>query len=273
METQDIHYIISIDGEQYGPYDLEQVRQFGVFKDTLIQRPEISEEWFAAEDCPEIAAFLSVEEIDSQPELSNTVYYYFDGISQYGPFSILELSFLDISANSLISLNSPGNYVEAHTIHGLLDMLHYISDSENPIPSEELDNCDKLSIDDFKKLIEEQETEIINLQHENAELKNNDSSTNPLFDTPFDFSSKPEEIFAESVTTLKEHLNGASSILVSDEDASYSKVFKSKEAEIAFYTNQYNQRIETLMSYVKKLSETSKIIQEVYDDTTNHINL
>lgn len=56
----DKNYYIEFDGQQYGPYNLEQVKNFGLFADTLVCVPDEDEEWRPAIDFPELSDYITI---------------------------------------------------------------------------------------------------------------------------------------------------------------------------------------------------------------------
>ena len=133
------NYYIELDGQQYGPYELEQMKDFLLFSDTLVCVPEENEEWRVATDFPELFELISTSESlqDESSEdivspsainIFNTNYYYKNEEDQlYGPFSLLELIILDINENTLLGINNTENWHFAYEIEGLLDTLSYFS--------------------------------------------------------------------------------------------------------------------------------------------------
>ena len=128
-------YYIKLDEQQQGPYKLEQVKNFGLFADTLICVSGEDEEWKPAINFPELADCISTPESDNVENLEsidifNTNYYYKEDNQLYGPFSLLELVFLDIQEDTLLGVNSTENWHFASEIDGLLNILSGLSDLE-----------------------------------------------------------------------------------------------------------------------------------------------
>ena len=58
LNKRDKQYYIEFDEEQYGPYELEEVRDLGLLADTFVCVPNESEEWKQAICFPELADFI-----------------------------------------------------------------------------------------------------------------------------------------------------------------------------------------------------------------------
>jgi hypothetical protein len=190
-------YYIELDGQQYGLYELEQVKEYGLFADTLVLANG-SEEWKPASEYPELAGCIL--ESDVAPvaiDVFNANYYY-KGENQrlYGPFSLLELAYLGIDENTLLGIDGTENWYYASEIKDLLDMLSCLADldkegfdtelqrirdkDESDLKEQDLRSI--LSKQELKKIIEEQEKEIVELEKENRILKsqNNEQSDENL---------------------------------------------------------------------------------------------
>ena len=197
----DINYIVEVDGQSYGPYDLNGVRQVGLFRDTKVKYSTAGAEWRNAEDFPELRSFLS-EEIVEEPalDLYQVQYYYKEGEGVYGPLSIIELSYMNVCPSSLVSLDGGHTFVFASEISGLLDLLAYIVDSESKDLAEQLENerrnteNERISKAELEKVVEEQETEILRLESQISEMKD---AQNEVVETDFDFTKSYEEQFGD----------------------------------------------------------------------------
>jgi hypothetical protein len=116
-------YYIELDEQQYGPYELKQVKELGLLADTLVLA-QGCEEWKPAASFPELANCFVATAIPSVVDIENINYYYKDVNGQlYGPFSIAELAYLDINKNTLLSINNMDNWHYASEIEGLLETL------------------------------------------------------------------------------------------------------------------------------------------------------
>ena len=72
----DTHYFVELDGQQFGPYELDQMREFEVLPDVLVYSTSTTE-WHTADSYPELLDYLSKnaksEEFDV--DIYNAIYY------------------------------------------------------------------------------------------------------------------------------------------------------------------------------------------------------
>jgi DNA helicase HerA-like ATPase len=117
-------YYIELDKQQYGPYELEQVRDFGLFANTLVL-VQGDEEWKAAGEYPELVGYCQENAAAAAAlDIFNINYYHKDEAGQmYGPLSIVELAYLDINESTLLGINSTEDWHYASEIENLTDTL------------------------------------------------------------------------------------------------------------------------------------------------------
>lgn len=258
-----ITYIVQLDGQSYGPYDLNSVRQVGLFKDTKVKCSAMGDEWRNAEEYPELKRFLS-EEIDSEPELDlyQIQYYYKENGQVYGPLSIVELSYMDINSNSQVSVDGGRVFLSAGDISGLIELLTYIIDNERKDYLKELED-ERLSKSELEKVIEEQEAEILKLERQIAALK--EESPKEFVECKFDFNKSYQEHYGgllDQFTTTIEKL----SKLKYQEEEGFTKVFATIEREKDYYLSAYNKSITDTKALMHELTSISRALQEKHEE-------
>jgi hypothetical protein len=183
-------YYIELDGQQYGPYESEQIKNFGLFADTLILVSG-SEDWLPATNFPELASHIAMPEPELEPEpvisptasdIYNMAYYYKENEQLYGPLSLLELVYLDVREDTVLGINSAENWHYASEIENLLDTLESLADleKEESEPDDEPETLKKKEIilnkQELEEVIEEQELELVELERENQLLKSQNTN-------------------------------------------------------------------------------------------------
>lgn len=258
----DINYIVEVDGQSYGPYDLNGVRQVGLFKDTKVKYSTEGAEWRNAEDFPELRNFLSEEIVDEPTlDLYQVQYYYKENDSVYGPLSIIELSYMDVNSNSLVSVDGAQTFVFASEIIGLLDVLAYIIDNERKDYLEELEN-ERISKNELEKVVEEQEMEILRLESQISEMKD---AQNEMVETDFDFNKTYQEQFGDSLNRFTITIVGLGDLKL-NQDEGYTRVFTSLEKERDFYLGTYNRSMSEAKNVMHSLTSLARTLQERQED-------
>ena len=124
------HYYVELDGQHYGPYELEQMRTFGLLPNIKVYSTE-TEEWYPVESYPELVDFVvNTNLINKDIDIYNSVYYLKLEEVNYGPYSLPELSFLDIDSNSLLSVDNMDSWQYASEIKGLLQAIDFLVKEE-----------------------------------------------------------------------------------------------------------------------------------------------
>lgn len=261
----DINYIVEVDGQSYGPYDLNGVRQVGLFRDTKVKYSTAGTEWRNAEDFPELRNFLS-EEIVEEPtlDLYQVQYYYKEGEGVYGPLSIIELSYMNVCPSSLVSIDGGHTFVFASEISGLLDLLAYIVDSESKDLAEQLENerrnteNERISKAELEKVVEEQETEILRLESQISEMKD---AQNEVVETDFDFTKSYEEQFGDLLNRFASKIGDLGGLKLQQEEG-YTRVFSSVEKERDFYLGSYARSMSEAKIVMQSLTALARTLQE-----------
>lgn len=262
MET---HYFVELDGQQYGPYELDQMREFKLLPDVLVYSTS-TEEWHTADSYPELLDFLSnIEQSDGFGiDIYNIIYYLKIDEEIYGPLSLSELSFLDIDGSSILSTDNMVTWQTANSIPGLLSTLSQLigkSSTEKPIDEA------SLGTNELEQVIEVQEEEIIQLKKQLFQLENQlNEESEQMSDVPiFDISSNGD-------TKYKQHEDEICSLIetqipIADEpNAMYRKVFPSVEVEKSYYINEYKKFINSILSVSSKIVEKTKELQFSFDN-------
>lgn len=154
------HYYVELDGQQFGPYELEQMKSFGLMPNVLVYSTQ-TEEWAHAESYPELANYV-VPVREEAIDIYNAIYYLKLNNDVYGPLSLSELSFLDISSDSMLSVDDMNTWQSASQIKDLLPTLDSLTERNSVAP--EPDHSFDTSV--FEDVIEEQEAEILSLKKE-----------------------------------------------------------------------------------------------------------
>ena len=251
-------YYIELDDQQYGPYELEQVKQFGLLADTLVL-VEGGEEWKPASEYPELESYCQTITTSSELDIFNANYYYKDENEQlYGPFSLLELSYLDINENTLLGIDSTDNLHYASEIEGLTNMLASLSDLdkeefdveiqqikdeyEQQLEAQILKNRKIiLSKQELEEVIEEQEKELFEKEKEIEKLKN---------------PEQPKEILTKELLINK--INEFKEKLLSEERQRFTISYPSFSNELLDKIEKYNRTQEQFIGLISFLSEKSQ---------------
>ena len=114
-------YYIEIEGQQYGPYELETLKGYGLSANTLVLK-EGHEEWKYATEYPELADSIVISNI------FNTNFYYKQDEQIFGPFSVYELGVLDIKSDTLLGINNTSDWRIASSVENLMDALQLLKE-------------------------------------------------------------------------------------------------------------------------------------------------
>lgn len=273
----DITYVVELDGQSYGPYDLNAVRHVGLFRDTQVKCSAMGDVWRNAEDYPELRNFLSEEIVASATEGSTTApevdlyqaqYFYMADGQTYGPFSIVELSYLDINGLSQVSVDGGRTFINVGEIDGLLDLLANIIDNEKKDYLQELEN-ERLSKSELEKVIEEQEAEILKLENQLAELKDNKPAE--FIECDFEFEKSYQEQYGALLKQFNETSSKLSALKLQKETG-FTRVFDSIENERDYYIGEYSQAISKARAILQELTSISRALQERHEDLLHNLD-
>lgn len=177
--NHDNQYIVLLDNEQYGPYNLATMRNMKLMPDTLVKSLFAGDEFRPAYSFSELSGYLldgvfyDTEEMEDDtllnvgeqhPEITienidSATFYYKENGNIYGPFSLLELSLLDVNENTELSVNNMRTWTFAGNIHGFLEILRVFSGED------ELENI-SLDKEELENVIKDQEEDLIKRQKE-----------------------------------------------------------------------------------------------------------
>lgn len=173
-----MQYLVLLDNEQYGPYDLDTMRELQLMTDTLVKKLPIGD-FRPASSYPELKDFLIITEIRQpsntreayQPSnismnLDTTSFYYKENGEMYGPLTLWDLSLLDIDDNSELSIDNMLHWTTAKNIPNLITTIRQISGTEE----RDRINADRQKIsldkDELEHVIKDQEEDLVNKQKE-----------------------------------------------------------------------------------------------------------
>lgn len=258
------HYFVELDGQQFGPYELEQMKTFGLMPNVQVYST-LSEEWAPVESYPELVDFIAHDD-DSNDDVDiyNATYYLRLGEDNYGPYSLPELSFLDIEANSLLSIDSMNSWLHASEIKGLLSAIDLLAEENNEAdtPIVETPNTDEL-----EEIIEEQEAEIVQLKDQLSRLQNKlDDAIDvepdtPVYDMAIDSVSEYSELSNELCVLIQNTIQAADG-----QKIIYQKVFPTIELEKQYYIEEYSKFINSLKQVLGIVTEKALRIQSSFEN-------
>lgn len=230
-------YNIELDGQRYGAYTLEQVRQFGLFADTLVFTNDL-DGWLPASAYPELAEYIAVSAPEESLDIFNVDYYYNENGQLYGPLSILELVYLDVNGNTQLGINSTENWQCAADVPNLMETLRRLSELDKEEHEAELKKIRDevaLSKKELEEVIEEQEAELEELKRR---LKSPDE----------DFS---KEAMLAQTNAFKEKLS-------SESKYNYAKHYPSYSKELLDSVGRYNHLSEQFVALLSSLSDKTQ---------------
>lgn len=258
------HYFVELDGQQFGPYELEQMKTFGLMPNVQVYST-LSEEWDPVESYPELVDFIAHDDNSNDDvDIYNATYYLRLGEDNYGPYSLPELSFLDIEANSLLSIDSMNSWLHASEIKGLLSAIDLLAEEDNEAdtPIVETPNTDEL-----KEIIEEQEAEIVQLKDQLSRLQNKlDDAIDvepdtPVYDMAIDSVSEYSELSNELCVLIQNTIQA-----VDGQKIIYQKVFPTIELEKQYYIEEYSKFINSLKQVLGIVTEKALRIQSSFEN-------
>lgn len=258
------HYFVELDGQQFGPYELEQMKTFGLMPNVQVYST-LSEEWAPVESYPELVDFIAHDDNSNEDvDIYNATYYLRLGEDNYGPYSLPELSFLDIEANSLLSIDSMNSWLHASEIKGLLSAIDLLAEEDNEAdtPIVETPNTDEL-----KEIIEEQEAEIVQLKDQLSRLQNKlDDAIDvepdtPVYDMAIDSVSEYSELSNELCVLIQNTIQA-----VDGQKIIYQKVFPTIELEKQYYIEEYSKFINSLKQVMGIVTEKALQIQSSFEN-------
>lgn len=259
----EVHYYVELDGQQFGPYELMQVRSFGLMPNLLVYST-LTEEWARADQYPELADFVvPVVEQEKVFDIYDAVYYLRLNGENYGPLSLSELSYLDIDVDSVVSVDEMNTWQTAGEIAGLVSVLNHLQDNVNEAPAQD----SQLDTKELEEVIEQQEMEILKLKQElKALMDKPDHVVEPEPVLPvYDLSDidmlKYSSLESEICSMVRTRVH-----VVEDGNADYRKVFSSAEAEKTYYIKEYSKFIESIKSTISLVIERLQGVQASYEN-------
>ena len=255
-----ITYIVNLDGQNYGPYELAVIRELNLPADTAVMRSGLDSDWKIAAEIPELAGFLDVEQVEETPTTDwlSQEYYFKNGDGMFGPYSIIELSLLIQDEDELVAVGDTSDFRPVGSYLGLFELLMQLADDH----SEELAGI-RVSRDQLEKIIKEQEKELVTLETELEYLRSAIPQGPKV--SPVNFNQKDEEARLNEIEEgLKISLRSLSTIVPKDE-AAYKKVFTSSNAEVEWYLDKYRKCYNQMASVIQDVEDKSSVIQNAYE--------
>ena len=258
------HYFVELDGQQFGPYELEQMKTFGLMPNVQVYST-LSEEWAPVESYPELVDFIAHDDNSNDDvDIYNATYYLRLGEDNYGPYSLPELSFLDIEANSLLSIDNMNSWLHASEINGLLSAIDLLAEEDNNAATPMVDTP---NTDELEEIIEEQEAEIVQLKDQLSRLQNKlDDAIDvepdtPVYDMSIDSVPKYGELCNELCVLIQNTIQAADG-----QKIIYQKVFPTIELEKQYYIEEYSKFINSLKQVLGIVTEKVLRIQSSFEN-------
>ena len=258
------HYFVELDGQQFGPYELEQMKTFGLMPNVQVYST-LSEEWAPVESYPELVDFIAHDDNSNDDvDIYNATYYLRLGEDNYGPYSLPELSFLDIEANSLLSIDNMNSWLHASEINGLLSAIDLLAEEDNNAATPMVDTP---NTDELEEIIEEQEAEIVQLKDQLSRLQNKlDDAIDvepdtPVYDMSIDSVPKYGELCNELCVLIQNTIQAADG-----QKIIYQKVFPTIELEKQYYIEEYSKFINSLKQVLGIVTEKTLRIQSSFEN-------
>lgn len=258
------HYFVELDGQQFGPYELEQMKTFGLMPNVQVYST-LSEEWAPVESYPELVDFIAHDDNSNDDvDIYNAKYYLRLGEDNYGPYSLPELSFLDIEANSLLSIDNMNSWLHASEINGLLSAIDLLAEEDNNAATPMVDTP---NTDELEEIIEEQEAEIVQLKDQLSRLQNKlDDAIDvepdtPVYDMSIDSVPKYGELCNELCVLIQNTIQAADG-----QKIIYQKVFPTIELEKQYYIEEYSKFINSLKQVLGIVTEKALRIQSSFEN-------
>lgn len=258
------HYFVELDGQQFGPYELEQMKTFGLMPNVQVYST-LSEEWAPVESYPELVDFIAHDDNSNDDvDIYNATYYLRLGEDNYGPYSLPELSFLDIEANSLLSIDNMNSWLHASEINGLLSAIDLLAEEDNNVATPMVDTP---NTDELEEIIEEQEAEIVQLKDQLSRLQNKlDDAIDvepdtPVYDMSIDSVPKYGELCNELCVLIQNTIQAADG-----QKIIYQKVFPTIELEKQYYIEEYSKFINSLKQVLGIVTEKALRIQSSFEN-------
>ena len=258
------HYFVELDGQQFGPYELEQMKTFGLMPNVQVYST-LSEEWAPVESYPELVDFIAHDDNSNDDvDIYNATYYLRLGEDNYGPYSLPELSFLDIEANSLLSVDNMNSWLHASEINGLLSAIDLLAEEDNNAATPMVDTP---NTDELEEIIEEQEAEIVQLKDQLSRLQNKlDDAIDvepdtPVYDMSIDSVPKYGELCNELCVLIQNTIQAADG-----QKIIYQKVFPTIELEKQYYIEEYSKFINSLKQVLGIVTEKALRIQSSFEN-------
>ena len=258
------HYFVELDGQQFGPYELEQMKTFGLMPNVQVYST-LSEEWAPVESYPELVDFIAHDDNSNDDvDIYNATYYLRLGEDNYGPYSLPELSFLDIEPNSLLSIDNMNSWLQASEIKGLLSAIDLLAEEDNKADTTIVETP---NTDELEEIIEEQEAEIVQLKDQLSRLQNKlDDAIDvepdtPVYDMAIDSVPKYGELCNELCVLIQNTIQAADG-----QKIIYQKVFPTIELEKQYYIEEYSKFINSLKQVLGIVTEKALRIQSSFEN-------
>ena len=280
-------YLVFLDNEQYGPYDLLTMREMMLMTDTMVKKLPDGV-FMPASSYPELKEYLMVEEPQhtQQPQqsqegsyanfdLDRASFYYRDKGDMFGPYSIWELSILDITENSELSIDNMVSWTTAKNIPGLIETIQQISGADEI--GRILKGLEKISLDkdELERVIKDQEKDLVNKQREITELQKeierlkedllkkrmiDEKNEHPTFDLSSDYRRR--------YISFAEKLDRAFSSLrdLLPQRERYVRVFQSHEDEVEYHLNAYRHSMDRIGDIFTLIKGIMSDASEVYNE-------
>ena len=258
------HYFVELDGQQFGPYELEQMKTFGLMPNVQVYST-LSEEWAPVESYPELVDFIAHDDNSNDDvDIYNATYYLRLGEDNYGPYSLPELSFLDIEPNSLLSIDNMNSWLQASEIKGLLSAIDLLAEEDNKADTTIVETP---NTDELEEIIEEQEAEIVQLKDQLSRLQNKlDDAIDvepdtPVYDMAIDSVPKYGELCNELCVLIQNTIQAADG-----QKIIYQKVFPTIELEKQYYIEESSTFINSLKQVLGIVTEKALRIQSSFEN-------
>lgn len=258
------HYFVELDGQQFGPYELEQMKTFGLMPNVQVYST-LSEEWAPVESYPELVDYIAHDDTSNDDvDIYTATYYLRLGEDNYGPYSLPELSFLDVEANSLLSIDNMNSWLLASEIKGLLSAIDLLAKEDNHIDTSIVETP---NTDELEEIIEEQEAEIVQLKDQLSRLQNKlDDAIDvepdtPVYDMSIDSVPKYGELCNELCVLIQNTIQAADG-----QKIIYQKVFPTIELEKQYYIEEYSKFINSLKQVLGIVTEKALRIQSSFEN-------
>lgn len=126
-------YCIQIGAVQYGPYTIDQMKNFELSASTCVYATN-TKEWKIALCYPELLNSLKDDSSNvGELNIRNSTYYFSEEGNIYGPLSFSDLLLLDINNDTFLSINTTNNWHRARNLGYLVQIIEQSRHQENQI--------------------------------------------------------------------------------------------------------------------------------------------